>query len=111
MQIIWEHGGSILVSELLETILVKNKNWKRTTVQTFLSRMVEKNYLTYKKNGRNSEYSALISEEEYIVQQTEVFVQKMYKGSPKNLVSALLKHDSLTTKDIDELKDFWNRKE
>lgn len=111
MKIIWESGGSILLANLLEIIEARNKKWKRSTVQTFLSRMVEKNRVTFKKTGRATEYLSLISEEEYLAEQTEAFVQKMYNGSSKSLVSALLKRDRLTTKDIEDIKTFWNEGE
>lgn len=108
MKIIWENGGSILLTSLLEMLDTKNRNWKRTTVQTFLTRLIEKNILTYRKNGRNSEYIALLSEDEYMAEQTKVFLHKVYNGNVKNLVSTLLQQDSLTSDDFEELKKFWN---
>lgn len=108
MNIIWENGGSILLTSLLEILDTKNRNWKRTTVQTFLTRLIEKNILTYRKNGRNSEYIALLSEDEYMVEQTKLFLHKVYNGNVKNLVSTLLQQGSLTSDDFEELKKFWN---
>lgn len=111
MKIIWGNGGPIIFANLLETLETKNIHWKRTTVQTFLSRMIEKNIVAYKKISRNSEYSALISEEEYLVSQTKAFVKKMYNGNSKSLISALLKHDNFLTEDMEEIKNFWNEGE
>ena len=109
LKIIWENGGTIIFANLLDKLEACNKNWKRTTVQTFLSRMIERDIVSFRKIGRNTEYSALITEEEYLISQTEAFVKKMYRGNSKSLISALIKHDDITQEDIDEIKSFWNK--
>jgi predicted transcriptional regulator len=108
MKIIWSNGGSILFTPLLETLANQKKDWKKTTVQTFLMRLIEKNILTYQKSGRKSEYIALLSEDDYRLEQTKAFLNKTYGGNAKNLVSSLLKQDYLTHDDFEELKQFWN---
>ena len=87
---------------------MKSKSFKTNTVLTFLSRLVEKDMLIVEKRGRLNEYIALISESEYMNAQTKAFLDKVYHGNAKNLVSSLLKQDCLTSDDFEELSKFWN---
>ena len=81
MKIIWKNGGA-------------DKNeWKNNTVLTLLSRLGEKKFLKVKKIGRKNEYVATITEAEYQTMQTHSFLDKVYGGNVKNLVSTLLRQD------------------
>jgi predicted transcriptional regulator len=64
--------------------------------------------LGIKKRGRLNEYISLYSESEYMAAQTKTFLDKVYRGNARNLVSSLLEQDCLTSDDFEELKKFWN---
>ena len=53
MKLIWDHGGVITISELLDQIDQTGKDWKRTTVRTFISRLIDKGMLISQKEGRH----------------------------------------------------------
>lgn len=108
MQIIWSNKGAALFAEITAELNEQDKCWKTNTVLTFLSRLVEKGMLTVKKRGRLNEYIALISESEYMSEQTKTFLDKIYKGNAKNLIASLLKHDYISSSDFAELNEFWN---
>ena len=65
MRIIWANGGTILYAQLMETLVERGMDWKKNTVLTFLSRLVEKGLLKTSKIGRRNEYTARVTEEEY----------------------------------------------
>ncbi len=108
MQIIWANKGSILFAELLNELESKQKNWKPNTVLTFLARLSDKGILTTEKKGRLNVYISLVSENDYLEAQAKTFLDKVYGGNVKGLISALLKSDGLSSQDFDELKTFWN---
>ena len=60
MKLIWDNGGSIFISELLEKVEESGRGWKRTTVRTFLTRLMEKGLLTAVRRGKNCEYRAAV---------------------------------------------------
>lgn len=107
MQIIWKNGGSIMFSELSGELDRREKHWKTNTILTFLSRLAERGMLTVKKQGRLNEYVAVMSESQYLAEQTRSFIDNVYGGSAKHLVSALLGQDYLSGNDYAELKAFW----
>ena len=108
MRIIWYKGGYALFAEIMIEIQAKNKNWKANTVLTFLSRLVEKGMLMTRKKGRLNEYVSLISENDYMAEQTKNFLDKVYKGNVQNLFSTLIQQDCITSDDFQELQKFWN---
>ena len=64
----------------------------------------EQGLFSAKKIGRRNEYPALVSETEYQTAQTKSFLNKIYEGSAKGLVSTLISGDLLTGEEYEELK-------
>ena len=109
MKIIWEQEGSALYMDIMEQLKMKNFDWKKNTVLTFLSRLVDKQMLAILKIGRRNEYKALVTEEKYQAEQTRHFVDKIYGGNIISLVNMLVHGDIVAETDIDELREFWER--
>jgi predicted transcriptional regulator len=65
---------------------------------------MNKGFLSAKKIGRRNEYTTLVSETEYQTAQTKNFLDKIYEGSAKGLVSNLIMGDLLTDQEYEELK-------
>jgi len=107
MKIIWEHGGTALYSSIMDALEQENRSWKKNTVLTLLSRLVEKNYLKTSKIGRRNKYIAIVSQEEHQAEQTHQFLDKVYGGDVKDLVSTLLRQDILTAGELEEIERFW----
>ncbi len=94
----------------MEELKNEQSEWKKNTVLTLLSRLVEKKYLKVKKFGRRNEYKALIMETEYQMIQTHSFVDKIYGGNVKSLVSTLLPQNVLSKEELNEIECFWKEK-
>ena len=109
MKIIWQNGGSALYSLIMEELGKENNEWKNNTVLTLLSRLVEKKFLKIKKIGRRNEYVAVVTEQEYQTMQTHSFLDKIYGGNVKNLVSTLLRQDILSADELKEIEAFWRK--
>lgn len=107
LQIIWAQGGTALFAEIMTVLAQGGSEWKKNTVLTLLSRLVDKGYLATSKLGRRNTYTALVSAGDYQAAQTKTFVEKIYKGNVRGLVSTLLEQDILSSEDLDELSQFW----
>lgn len=110
MKIIWRKGGKALYSDIMEELKKEENEWNKNTVLTLLSRLVEKKYLKVKKFGRRNEYKALIMETEYQMIQTHSFLDKIYEGNVKNLVSTLLQQNVLSPEELNKIECFWKEK-
>ena len=83
----------------LEIMKIVWGNPEKITLFTY-----NKGFLSAKKIGRRNEYTTLISEEEYRTAQTKNFLDKIYEGSAKGLVSNLIMGDLLADEEYEELK-------
>ena len=97
MEIIWDNGGRIYISELLEAVAEAGREWKRTTVRTFLTRLMEKGLLLGVRQGKNCEYRAAITKEEYLSGQARNFVEEVFDGNVKDLLASLIGPQKLET--------------
>lgn len=109
MKIIWRNGGTALYSLIMDELEKDRNEWKNNTVLTLLSRLVEKKYLKVKKIGRKNEYVATVTESEYQTMQTHSFLDKVYGGNVRNLVSTLLRQDILSADELKEIESFWRK--
>ena len=109
MKLIWDHGGAMTISELLDQIEQTDHDWKRTTVRTFISRLIDKGMLISQKEGRGARYVARISEEEYLKTQSVQFVNQVFGGNVSTLLTSLFGQQCLESKDIEELEKFWEQ--
>ena len=110
MKIIWKNGGIALYSYIMEELEKDGNEWKKNTVLTLLSRLVEKNFLKTGKIGRRNEYRAVVAEQEFQANQTRNFLDKVYEGNVGGLVSTLLQQDILSEAELKEIEAFWERR-
>lgn len=102
MKILWRAGDALPVTEIREA-LQRAKGWEATTVKTLVSRLVSKGVVRQEKRGVFY-YSPLISEQEYNGWATDNLIRKLYNGSARELVAALVHSEGLTASDIEELR-------
>ncbi len=105
MKIVWENPEKVtLFSYMMDELASRGKPCQKNTLIVLLSRLMNKGFLSTKKIGRRNEYTTLISETEYQTAQTKRFLDKLYEGSAKGLVSNLIMGDLLTDEEYEELK-------
>ncbi|MEK4516155.1 BlaI/MecI/CopY family transcriptional regulator [Paenibacillus sp. FSL H8-0122] len=110
MEAIWASTPPVTSTELLNQFAHKGRDWKAQTISTFLSRLVDKGFLTATRHGRLNKYTPVISPEEYKLVETQHVLDGLYQGSVKNLISAMYDGDKLSDQDIDELKHWFSEK-
>lgn len=109
MKVVWkapEPIGSTAIGKAVE-----DKGWKRTTIATFLARLVEKGALSCEKHGKAWYYTPLITAKEYKKAQVKHLIKNLFDGSAQNLVASLFEEESFSEQDIKELKAIFEDKE
>ena len=105
IKIVWGNPEKItLFTYIMDGLAARGKPCQKNTLIVLLSRLMNKGFLSAKKIGRRNEYTTLISEEEYRTAQTKNFLDKIYEGSAKGLVSNLIMGDLLADEEYEELK-------
>ena len=110
MKIVWTNPEEVtLFPYIMDGLAAKGKPCQKNTLIVLLSRLMNKGFLSAKKIGRRNEYTTLISETEYQTAQTKNFLDKIYEGSAKGLVSTLVSGDLLTDDEYEELKQLLEK--
>ena len=105
MKLLWQAGDALPVTEIRET-LQRTRGWEATTVKTLVSRLVSKGALRQEKRNVFY-YSPLITEREYNAWATDSLIRRLYNGSARELVAALVRSEGLTQQDIEELRTMF----
>ena len=108
MKIIWMQGEQ--TSTDLIRVLAERFDWSKSTVQTLLARLVEKECLTRKKEGKSFVYSALLT----LDQSRDLLVQdikdKVCSRRIKNLLADLIMECDFTQADLADLETVISEK-
>ncbi len=105
MKIVWGNPEEVtLFPHIMDGLSARGKPCQKNTLIVLLSRLMNKGFLSAKKIGRRNEYTTLVSETEYQTAQTKHFLDKIYEGSAKGLVSNLILGDLLADEEYEELK-------
>lgn len=103
MALIWAAGRPITTREILVN-LPEDKNWKQSTVITFLARLMEKRILKATRISKANYYEPCITEQEYRNFETKLFIKDVHRGSVLGFINALFDNGDLTVKDIESLR-------
>ena len=102
MKIIWMQGEQ--TSSDLIKVLADRFDWSKSTIQTLLARLVEKECLTRKKEGKSFVYSTLLT----LDQSRDLLVQdikdKVCSRRIKNLLADLITECDFTQADLKDLE-------
>ncbi len=105
MKIVWANPEEVtLFPYIMDELAKKGRPCQKNTLIVLLSRLMNKGFLSARKIGRRNEYTTLVSETEYQTAQTKNFLNKIYEGSAKGLVSNLIMGDLLADEEYEELK-------
>ena len=102
MKIIWKYAP-INTNEVTQH-LTKTTSWSPKTIQTLLKRLVTKKAITYEKDSRIFVYTPLVMEDEYINQESNLFLKRFYNGNLSSMLSAYIDHDRLSDAEIHTLR-------
>lgn len=105
MKVLWEAEDALPVTVIREK-LQERKGWEATTVKTLVSRLLGKGVIAQEKR-KVFFYSPLVTEAEYNEWATSNLIHRLYKGSAKNLIAALVRSDDLTEADLKALREMF----
>ena len=108
MKIIWMQGEQ--TSTDLTRGLAERFDWSKSTIQTLLARLVEKECLTREKEGKSFVYSALLTldhSRDLLVQDIKT---KVCSRRIKNLLADLIEECDFTLADLEDLEAVLSEK-
>lgn len=107
MQVLWQSPQPVALAELRRTLAARC-GWEDSTVKTLLRRLCEKGAVKLERRGM---YRAVLTRAEYDRWSTRHYIGKVFEGSAKKLVAALLSDGQLSEADIAELSALFHGEE
>ncbi|HEV9425584.1 TPA: CopY/TcrY family copper transport repressor [Streptococcus pneumoniae] len=102
MKIIWMQGEQ--TSTDLIRVLAERFDWSKSTIQTLLARLVEKECLTRKKEGKFFVYSALLTLDQSLDLLVQDIKDKVCSRRIRNLLADLIVECEFTQTDLEDLE-------
>jgi BlaI family transcriptional regulator, penicillinase repressor len=109
MNVVWEQGETTLAQVC--SALADHRSLARNTVQTQLTRLVEKGWLLHRAVGKAFYYRATVPREEAQSRVVQRLVDAVFGGSAEGLVMSLLDGRKLSKEEADRIRALIERAE
>lgn len=109
MEYIWSKGEKLSFSDIMNFTNSKGHTWKKQTVQTFLTRLIEKGALEAERKDNKRYYYSVLRQEEYVSKWTKCLVKKEFGGTLKGFLSAFTGGRKLSEEEAKELHEFLDK--
>lgn len=109
MMIIWDFEEPVSRIEI-EQRMDDGKELTAGTILSYLSRLEEKGFLERKKRGKMNYYYPLVDKKLYLKETGKNILKRMFGGSLSNFATALYDGEELSSRDIEELRQFLDSK-
>jgi predicted transcriptional regulator len=106
---VWDLGEAT-VKQVRKRIL-EDREVAYTTIMTVMKNLADKGFLKYRKDGVTYVYSPAQEPESVRSNIITDLMKKAFKGSPKELVQALVNSDDLSANDLAEIKSMIDQME
>lgn len=102
METLWQRHPMFLseVMEAMETAV----NWQKSTFSTYLRKLCDNGYLTYKTVSGNRAYSPNVRREECVRNESRYMMSKLTDSSAKLFLTCMIEESGLSEKERDELQ-------
>ncbi len=105
MKALWAAGPDTPRSVLEDTL--SPFGWAANTVNTYLSRLADKGFVSVRREGKSNLYTPLVTRESYQAFDSRAVLDRLY-GSPRNFVAALAR-EGLEKGELEELQALLDR--
>lgn len=106
MKSVWDAGKDVSLQEIMKDLETRfHKVWKRQTISTFLLHLIEKGYLRSYRQGRVFYYVPLVKEADYKSEQTKMFLDFWFEGSPSGMIASLSDMKELSKEEVEKIKE------
>jgi len=105
MRVLWRAGRPLSYTEI-RTALEAQTEWKKSTIQTLVTRLRNKGFITSHVHHVTL-YAPAVSEQAHRATEGKSLVDKLFDGNASRLVASLYSSGDLTSSDIEELRQLF----
>ena len=107
MRLLWREQRPMTLAQIREVLLQTTK-WNHSTIKTLVFRLRDKGVITHLDKYGAAQYIPLVSENEFLLGESESMLGKLFDGSAVKMVATLRQGGKLSDKDIAELREFFS---
>ncbi len=110
MEVLWQSDVPMSAAQL-STHFVQHhhKEWKASTLATFISRLTKKGVIASEREGRVPYYHPIKTREEYEHDGAQGILDTLYDGSIRNFFAALYGSTRMSESDRDSLREWLDK--
>ena len=105
MRALWASEEPMTLAQI-KAALAESHGWSGDTTKTLLRRLCEKGAVGQEKRKVYC-YRPLVARDQLGRYHTQKLIDKLYAGSAKAMVAALVEHEQLDARDVGELRDYF----
>jgi BlaI family transcriptional regulator, penicillinase repressor len=102
MQVLWARHP--LGADEVVAALAGHSDWAEPTVKTLLNRLLNKGAIVARKDGRRYLYAPVLQQADWVAQQSEGLLARLFGGRVAPLVAHFSEQGKLSAADIADLK-------
>lgn len=102
MEVLWDRG-TVSATDVCDAIC-DERGWSLATVKTLLSRLVQKQAISTRPDGRRFLYSPMIERADYVGGESRRLVDRLFGGKAASLVAHLAETEALSEDDLAEIE-------
>lgn len=102
MEVLWEKSP-LTASDIAERV-EPDRQWSLATVKTLLSRLTQKQAVSYEEDGRRFLYSPVLQRDDHALTESTRLMDSLFGGRISPLVAHLADNEKLNDSDIAELE-------
>ena len=102
MDVLWQQQP--LAAEDVVAALAEGQQWQEATIKTLLNRLLNKGAIAAEKQGRRYLYTPVLKREDWLIDESEGLLDRLFGGRVAPLVAHFSEHRKLSRKDIAELR-------
>ena len=102
MELLWQR--SPLAADEVVAALAGAQDWQEATIKTLLNRLLKKNAIRARKDGRRYLYAPVLKRSDWVQRESEGLLERLFGGRVAPLVAQFAERRKLSRKDVAELR-------
>jgi predicted transcriptional regulator len=102
MELLWQR--SPLAADEVVAALAQSQDWQEPTIKTLLNRLLKKNAIRARKDGRRYLYAPVLKRSDWVQRESEGLLERLFGGRVAPLVAQFAERRKLSRKDVAELR-------
>ena len=101
MEVLWRRNPA--TTEDVVAALEGAQQWQVGTIKTLLNRLLRKNAIRARKDGRRFLYSPVVTRDEWLLSVSKGLLDRLFAGRVAPLAAHFSRHGKLTKRDVADL--------